>query len=98
MDHATERTVAKWLELGREVEHVVIDPAVRAWRYHSLTRAGFTASQAEIVASDADIDVHWLIDLTRKGCPHGTACRIAGVELRQRELPAVTAKMTTIPD
>ena len=67
MDHATERTVAKWLELGREVEHVVIDPAVRAWRYHSLTRAGFTASQAEIVASDADIDEVMSENLCRCG-------------------------------
>jgi len=55
-----------------------MDQTVCAWRYHSLIRAGFTASQAEMVATDADIDVHWLIDLTRKGCPHGTACRNRG--------------------
>jgi len=92
MDHeAIERTAAEWYELGGEVQHVVADQAVRAWRYHSLIRAGFTASQAEIVATDADIDVHWLIDLTRKGCPHGTACRIAGVELPQRDLPKALA-------
>jgi hypothetical protein len=87
MDHeATERTTAEWHQLGGEIQHVVIDQAVRAWRYHSLIRAGFTTSQAEIVATDADIDVHWLIDLTRKGCPHGTACRIAGVERAQPDL------------
>ena len=92
MDHeATERTTAEWHELGGEVQHVVADQAVRAWRYHSLIRAGFTASQAEMVATDADIDVHWLIDLTRKGCPHGTACRIAGVELPQRDLTKALA-------
>jgi hypothetical protein len=82
---ATDHTTAEWYELGGEVQHVVRDQAVRAWRYHSLIRAGFTASQAEMVATDADIDLHWLIDLTRKGCPHGTACRIAGVELPQQD-------------
>ena len=87
MDHeATERTAAEWYELGAEVQHVVTDQAVREWRCHSLLRAGFTESQAEMVATDADIDVHWLIDLTRKGCPHETACRIAGVELPERDL------------
>jgi len=87
MDHeATEHTTTEWPELGGEVQHVVADQAVRAWRYHCLIRAGFTASQAEMVAINADIDVHWLIDLTRKGCPHGTACRIAGVELRQQDV------------
>jgi hypothetical protein len=80
---ASERSAAEWLGVGAEVGHVVADQAVRAWRYQSLIRAGFTASQAETVASDADIDVHWLIGLTRKGCPHETACRIAGVELSQ---------------
>ena len=80
------RTAGEWYELAGEVRNVVTDQAVRAWRYHSLIPAGFTASQAEIVATDADIDVHWLIDLTRKGCPHGTACRIAGVELPEPDL------------
>jgi len=86
MDHeASERTAAEWYELGGEVQHVVTDQAVRAWRYQSLIRAGFTANQAKMVATDADIDIHWVIDLTKKGCPHGTACRIAGVELPQRD-------------
>jgi hypothetical protein len=82
---ANERGAAEWDGLGPEVGQVVTDHAVRAWRYHSLIRAGFTASQAEMVATHADIDVHWLIDLTRKGCPHETACRIAGLELPQRD-------------
>jgi hypothetical protein len=69
----------EWHELGREVEHLVTDPVVRAWRYESLIRAGFTASQAEVIAASAEVDVHWLIDLTAKGCPHETAYRIAGV-------------------
>jgi len=86
-----ERTAGEWYQLASEVQHVVMDQTVCAWRYHSLIRAGFTASQAEMVATDADIDVHWLIDLTRKGCPHGTACRIAGVELPQRDLPKALA-------
>ena len=85
------RTTREWYELAGEVRNVVTDQAVCAWRYHSLIRAGFTASQAEIVAPDADIDVHWLIDLTRKGCPHRTACRIAGVELTRRDLTKTLA-------
>ncbi len=92
MDHeATERTAGESYELAAEAQHVVTDQAVRAWRYHSLIRAGFTASQAEIVAADPDIDIHWLIGLTRKGCPHGTACRIAGVELPRRDLSKALA-------
>jgi hypothetical protein len=79
------RIAGEWYELAGEVRNVVTDQGVCAWRYQSLIRAGFTASQAEIVATDADIDVHWLIDLTRRGCPHGTACRIAGLELPERE-------------
>ena len=38
---ATERTAAEWHELSSEVQHIVTDQAVRAWRYHSLLRAGF---------------------------------------------------------
>jgi len=92
MDHeATEHTAAEWYELSDEVQHVVIDQDVRAWRYDALLRGGFTASQAEMVATDADIDVHWLIDLTRRGCPHRTACRIAGVELPERDLTKALA-------
>ncbi len=87
MDHES----GAWHERGGEVEHIVTDQAVRAWRHQSLIRAGFTAGQAEMVATDADIDIHWLIDLTRKGCPHGTACRIAGVELPQRDLTKALA-------
>ena len=90
---ATDRTAAEWYELGGEVQHVVTDQAVRAWRYHSLIRAGFTASQAEMVATDADIDIHWLVDLTQKGCPHGTACRIAGVEPPQWDLTKTLAEV-----
>ena len=86
---ANERTAGEWHELGAEVQHVVPDRAVEAWRFQSLIRAGFTASQAATVATDADIDVHWLIDLTRRGCPHGTACRIAGLELPEKD-PAKT--------
>ena len=76
---AIERVAGDWHELGGDVQHLVTDLAVRSWRYESLLRAGFTASQSETVAADAGIDVHWLIDLTEKGCPHETACRIAGV-------------------
>jgi hypothetical protein len=82
---ANERIAGEWHELGAEVQHVVADRDVEAWRYQSLVRAGFTASQAAMVATDADIDVHWLIDLTRRGCPHGTACRIAGLELPEQD-------------
>jgi hypothetical protein len=82
---AIERAARRLYELGGEPRSLVTDPMVREWRHESLIRAGFTASQAEIVAAVAEIDVHWLIDLTRQGCPHGTACRIAGLDLPERD-------------
>ena len=76
---AIERAAGAWNQLDGDPQHVVTDPTVRNWRYESLLRAGFTASQSETVAANADIDIHWLIDLPTKGCPHQTACRIAGL-------------------
>jgi hypothetical protein len=51
------------------------------------------ASQAEMVAGDADIDIHWLIDLTNRGCPPWDTCRIAGIELPQ---PNLTKALTAV--
>ena len=48
MDHEES---GAWHARRGEVEHVVTDQAVRAWRYQSLVRAGFTAGQAEMVAN-----------------------------------------------
>ena len=86
MNHeATEQAAGEWYELDGEVRHLITDPVVREWRYQSLIRASFTANQANIVSADADTDIHWLIDLTRRGCPHATACRIAGLNVPERD-------------
>jgi hypothetical protein len=63
---AIDRAAGEWYQLGGEVEHLVTNPAVREWRYESLMCTGFTASQAEIIAASAQVDIHWLIDLTRR--------------------------------
>jgi hypothetical protein len=82
MNHgAIKQVAADWYAFDGEVRNLVTDPVVREWRYQSLIRASFTANQAEVVSADAGIDIHWLIGLTRRGCPQATACRIAGLDL-----------------
>lgn len=88
---AIEPAAGGWYQLGGDMQHLVADPTVRNWRYESLLRAGFTASQSETAAASADIDIHWLIDLTTKGCPHQTACRIAGLNPPQGFPPVASA-------
>ena len=50
---------------------------VRRWRFEELLRAGYTIPDALEVAVRHDIDLHWAASLVRRGCPSGTAARIA---------------------
>ena len=50
---------------------------VRRWRFEELLRAGYTIADALELALRSDIDLHWATSLVRRGCPSGTAARIA---------------------
>jgi hypothetical protein len=47
------------------------------WRREQLTDSGFPLSVAERLAEDARYDLHALIELVERGCPHHLAARIA---------------------
>jgi len=51
--------------------------AVRLWRFEQLVRAGFEDEDAIELAFHLDVDLHLLTRLIRRGCPSGTAVRIA---------------------
>ena len=62
--HVEERTLS-----GEDV--------VARWRFDELVRAGYEITDATELALRADIDLHWAIELVRRGCPSATARRIA---------------------
>jgi hypothetical protein len=47
-----------------------------SWRHVQLERAGFSPSLARRVARDGRYDLHLLIELVERGCPHELALRI----------------------
>ena len=51
--------------------------AVRYWRFEELVRAGYEDEDAIELAFHLDIDLHWAMNLVRRGCPSSTALRIA---------------------
>ena len=50
--------------------------AVLEWRFSQLTRSGFTADDALVLAIHADVDLHRAADLVARGCPPSLALRI----------------------
>jgi len=50
--------------------------SVVAWRAERLLAAGFERELAEILAADAPVDLHALLELVDRGCPPGLAARI----------------------
>jgi hypothetical protein len=50
---------------------------VRHWRFEELLRAGYTIPDALELADRLDVDLHLATSLVRRGCPSGTALRIA---------------------
>jgi len=59
------------VEVLTEQEEQVLD-----WRFDSLSRAGFDAELAFLLASTRRIDVHEVLRLVYRGCPPQTAARI----------------------
>jgi hypothetical protein len=47
------------------------------WRREQLTDSGFPLSVAARLADDSRYDLHALIELVERGCPHHLAARIA---------------------
>jgi hypothetical protein len=50
---------------------------VRRWRFDELVRAGYEDEDAIELAFHLDVDLHLATNLLRRGCPSGTAVRIA---------------------
>jgi hypothetical protein len=61
------------IEEGSEVEH---DPEVFDWRFEQLRRAGYSASEAWLIAAAKDADLRLAVRLLTEGWPPGTAMRI----------------------
>jgi hypothetical protein len=59
-------------KMARGVGHEVV-----RWRREQLTDSGFPLSVAARLAEDARYDLHALIELVERGCPHHLAARIA---------------------
>jgi hypothetical protein len=46
------------------------------WRYEELRRAGYSRSQAELLAASKHVDLRFAVRLLAEGCPPATATRI----------------------
>jgi hypothetical protein len=61
------------IEERSEIEH---DTEVFDWRFEQLRRAGYSASEAWLIAAAKDADLRLAVRLLTEGCPPGTAMRI----------------------
>jgi hypothetical protein len=64
-------TAAQFERLG-ELE----SQEILSWRFRSLVRSGFEATDAMLLATHVEVDLHAADDLLRHGCPPATALRI----------------------
>jgi hypothetical protein len=49
---------------------------ISRWRAEELERAGYEATAASLLATRADVDLHYAIDLLRNGCTPELALQI----------------------
>ena len=70
--HTTKRDEMAAAETTTETEQERIE----RWRAEELERAGYEASAASLLASRADVDLHYAIDLLRNGCSPELALQI----------------------
>jgi hypothetical protein len=49
---------------------------IARWRSEELERAGYEATAASLLATRADVDLHYAIDLLRNGCTPELALQI----------------------
>jgi hypothetical protein len=49
---------------------------ILSWRFEALTQAGYDASDALVLATRVEVDLHMATNLLKRGCPVSTALRI----------------------
>jgi hypothetical protein len=49
---------------------------ILSWRFEALSKAGYEASDALVLATRVEVDLHVATDLLEQGCPVSTALRI----------------------
>jgi len=49
---------------------------VERWRAEELERAGYEPSDAAVLATSSEVDLHLAIELLSRGCPHDLAVQI----------------------
>jgi hypothetical protein len=59
-----------------EQQQEAVDDVVFAWRYTTLTHAGFLPEQAWKLANNTGVEVRLAERLLAQGCPAATAVRI----------------------
>jgi len=62
-------------ELFEEVDAMEDEPVFR-WRLERLEQAGYDPCSALELAGRQDVDLHFALDLRKRGCPAETAARI----------------------
>ena len=50
--------------------------AVLEWRFSQLTKSGYGAEDAIVLATHTDVDLHQASNLVARGCPPALALRI----------------------
>jgi hypothetical protein len=64
-------TAAQFEQLGAvEAEEVL------RWRFDELVRGGYAPSDAMVLASHVEVDLHQAVELVEQGCPQATALLI----------------------
>ena len=64
-------TAAQFEQLGDLEAETVL-----RWRFEELTRVGYDAGEAMVLASHVEVDLHAATDIVRRGCPTATAMQI----------------------
>jgi len=49
---------------------------ILSWRFEALSKAGYEASDALVLATRVEVDLHVATDLLKNGCSVSTALRI----------------------
>ena len=63
--------------MPKEAEHAEdVFTQVYKWRRRRLREAGYDRRTADLLASQADVDLHKAVDLIRAGCPPDHAAKI----------------------
>ena len=64
-------TTAQFEQLG-----AVEAQEVLRWRFDELVRVGYEPSEAMVIASNVEVDLHQAVELLKRGCPQATALHI----------------------